>query len=35
MSIAQMPVPVPTSNAYLGFSMGEKYNLLLKVKHRT
>ena len=23
-SIAQMPVPVPTSNAFLGFSMGEK-----------
>jgi hypothetical protein len=23
-SIAQIPVPVPTSNAFLGFSMGEK-----------
>jgi len=34
-SIAQIPVPVPTSSAFLGFSMGEKYSLLLKVKHST
>ena len=35
MSIAQIPVPVPTSSTFFGFSMGAKYSLLLKVKHRT